>query len=185
MSLAPPERLFRFWPALASLLVLALLWFVHTIGFGPLAARYRTQLAAAGEVGASLDPRLASAPLPPRVLDLLRRNSVTAADADRLSQTGFLATDLVRRLSETAVGRGIDIAGSEPGVATQTVTTIEVRAHLKLRCRYAQFVELLGDLAGEHALYHVERMTIAPQANGLTETELWVARVLLKRDGTR
>ena len=184
MSSVPPSQLLRFWPALASLLVLALLWFVQSIGFGPLAARYRTQLEAAGEIGASLDPRLASAPLPPRVLELLRRNSVAAADADRLSQSGFLATDLVRRVSETAVGRGIDVAGSEPGVATQTATTLEVRAHLKLRCRYAQFVELLGDLAGEHALYHIERMTIAPQANGLTETELWVARILLKREGT-
>lgn len=183
MSPAPPARLFRIWPALASLLVLALLWLVHTIGFGPLAAHYRTQLAAAGEIGASLDPRLASPPLPPRVLELLRSNSVAAADADRLSQSGFLATDLVRRLSERAVGRGIDVAGSEPGVATQTATTLEVRAHLKLRCRYAQFVELLGDLAGEHSLYHVERMTITPQPNGLTVTELWVARVLLKREG--
>jgi hypothetical protein len=175
----------RFWPALAALLVLALLWLVHTLGFAPLAARYRAQLAAAGEVGASLDPRLAAPPLPPRVVDLLRTNSVAASEADRLSQSGSLATDLVRRVSERAAGRGIDVAGSEPGVATQTASTLEVRAHLKLHCRYAQFVELLGDLAGEHALYHLERMTITPQANGLTETELWVARVLLKREGPR
>jgi hypothetical protein len=167
------------------LLVLALLWSVQTIGFGPLAARYRTQLAAAGEIGASLDPRLASAPLPPRVLELLRRNSVEATDADRLSQSGVLATDLLRRVSDSAVGRGIDVAGSEPGVATQTTTTLEVRAHLKMRCRYAQVVELLGDLAGEHALYRIERLTITPQPNGLNESELWVARVLLKREVTR
>jgi hypothetical protein len=182
VSPIPGPQLFRFWPALASLLVLALLWSVQTVGFGPLATRYRTQLTAAGEIGASLDPRLASPPLPPRVLEFLRSNSVAAADADGLSQSGFLATDLVRRVSERAVGRGIDVAGSEPGVATQTPSTLEVRAHLKLRGRYAQFVELLGDLAGEHGLYRIERMTISPQLNGLTETELWIARVLLKRE---
>ena len=185
MSPIPSSQLFRFWPALASLLVLALLWSVQTLGFGPLAARYRTQLTAAGEIGASLDPRLASAPLPPRVLELLRSNSVAAADADGLSQSGFLATDLVRRVSERAVGRGLDVAGSEPGAATQTPTTVEVRAHLKLRGHYAQFVELFGDLAAERGLYRIERMTISPQLNGLSETELWIARVLLKREAAR
>jgi hypothetical protein len=119
------------------------------------------------------------------VLELMRSNSVAAADADGLSQSGFLATDLVRRVSERAVGRGLDVAGSEPGAATQTPSTVEVRAHLKLRGRYAQFVELLGDLAGEHGLYRVERMTMSPQLNGLTETELWIGRVLLKREAAR
>jgi hypothetical protein len=185
VSPTPPSQLFRFWPALASLLVLALLWSVQTVGFGPLAAHYRTQLKAAGDIGASLDPRLASAPLPPRVLELLRGNSVAAADADGLSQSGFLATDLVRRVSERAVGRGIDVSGSEPGAAMQTRSTLEVRAHLKLRGRYAQFVELLADLAGEQSLYRIERMTITPQLNGLTETDLWIARVLLKREAPR
>jgi len=178
-----PAPLRRYWPALVSLLVLALLWSVQTLAFGPLAARYRSQLAAAGDMGAPLDPRLVSAPLPPRVIDLLRRNSVAAADADRLSQSGFLATDLVRRVSQTAVDCGIDVAGSEPGVATQTATTLEVRAHLHLRCRYAQFVELLDDLADEHTFYRIERMELSPQPNGLADAEVWVARVLLKRVG--
>jgi hypothetical protein len=184
VSAATVSQLRRFWPALVSLLVLALLWCVQTLGFAPLAARYHGQLAAAGEVGASFDPRLAVPPLPPRTLELLRHNSVAAADADRLSQSGFLATDLVRRVSETAVGCGIDVAGSEPGTATQTLATLEVRAHLRLHCRYAQFVELLDDLADERALYHIERIAITPQANGMTEVELWVARVVLKRGST-
>lgn len=181
MNAALPPALRRYWPALASLLVLALLWSAQTLGFGPLAARYRAQLAAAGAVGASLDPRLASAPVPPRVNDLLRHNSVAAADADRLDQSGFLAIDLVRRVSATAVDCGIDVSGSEPGVVTQTPTTLEVRAHLRFRCRYAQFVELLGDLSEVHMLYRIERMAIMPRPNGLTDAELWVARVVLKR----
>lgn len=185
MSPGPLEMLRRFWPALVSLLVLALLWATHTLTFAPLAARYRTQLAAAGDVGASFDPRLATAPLPPRVTDLLRRNSIDAAESDRLSQSGFLATDLVRRISEAAVACGIDVVSSEPGSATQTGTTVDVRAHLRMRCRYAQFVELLSDLSAEHALYHVERISITPLPNDMTEAELWVTRVLLKRGTPR
>ena len=176
-----PSALRRYWPALAAVVVLTLLWSVHTFGFRPLAERYQQQLADAGDIGASLDPRLAAAPLPPRVTDLLRHNSVAGEDADRLSQSGFLATDLVRRLSETAVECGIDVAASEPGTATQTPTTLEVRAHLRLHCRYAQFVELLDDLASERSLYRIERMSLLPLPDNRVDIELWVARVLLKR----
>lgn len=180
-ALVSRSPLRRFWPALASLLVLAALWAVHTLGFQPLAARYQRQLADAGDIGASLDPRLAAAPLPPRVTDLLRRNSVASEDAERLSQSGFLATDLVRRLSETAVACGIDVAASEPGTATQTPTTLEVRAHVRLHCRYAQFVGLLDALAAERSLYRIERLSALPLPNGVIDVDLWVARVLLKR----
>lgn len=185
MMLAPNQPLRHYWPALASLLVLALLSAVHSFVFAPLAGRYRTQLADAGEIGASIDPRLAEAPLPPRVTDLLRRNSVAAADAERLTRSGFLATDLVRRISDAAVECGIDIAASEPGLTSQTPTSLEVRAHLRLRCRYSQFVELLGDLANEHSFYRVERMSILPVGSGQVDAELWMARILLKRGGTK
>jgi hypothetical protein len=171
----------RYWPALASLLVLALLWAVHSLAFAPLATRYRAQLASAGEIGASIDPRLAEAPLPPRVTDLLRQNSVASEDADRLARSGFLATDLVRRLSDSAVECGIEVAASEPGLASQSQSTLEVRAHLRLRCRYAQLVELLDDLAKEHSFYRVERMAIQAGGAGQIDAEIWMARILLKR----
>ncbi len=183
MTPDPNATLRRYWPALAALLVLALLWAVHSLVFAPLAARYRHQLADAGEIGASLDPRLAEAPLPPRVTDLLRQNSVAAADAERLSRSGFLATDLVRRISDTAAECGIEVAASEPGLASQTPTTLEVRAHLRLRCRYAEFVELLDDLADEHSFYRIERLSILPSGGGQIDAEIWVARILLKRGG--
>jgi hypothetical protein len=175
------HRLRPHLPAIASVLVLALLWLVQTVAFAPLASRYRTLLAATGEMGASLDPGLASAPPPPRVGELLRKNSVTDAEANHLSQSGFLATDLMRRLSEAAHANGIEVAGSEPGVATQTPTTVEIRAHLKLRCHYDDFVSLLAALAGKHALYRIERMAVVPRPGGGTEAEIWVAQVLLKR----
>src|SRR5262249_55158001 len=64
-----PDSLRRFWAALAALAVLALLSSVHSLRFGPLAARYRQLLHEAGEMGAPLDARLGLAPLPPRVTE--------------------------------------------------------------------------------------------------------------------
>jgi hypothetical protein len=179
---ASPLR--RFWPALAALLVLILLSSVHSLVFAPLAGRYRQQLQAAGELGAPLDPRLVLAPLPPRVTDVLRKNSLSEAEANQLSQSGFLATDLVRRLAGAAGACGIDVAASEPGSVAQTPATVEVSAKLRLRGRYTQIVKLLDALAKERSLYRVERLSLAPLPGGIVETKLEVARVFLKRSGS-
>ena len=177
------EPLRRFWPALAALLMMVLLASVHSLVFSPLAGRYRQQLEAAGELGAPLDPRLVLAPLPPRVTDMLRKNSLSEAEANQQSQSGFLATDLVRRLAGAAVGVGIDVVASEPGSVAQTASTVEVRAGLRLRGRYAQIVKLLDALANERSLYRIERLSLAPLPGGLVESKLEVARVFLKRSG--
>jgi hypothetical protein len=177
----PPDPLRRFWPALTALLVLALLSAVHSTVFGPLAVRYHQLLQAAGELGAPLDPRLVLAPLPPRVTDLLRKNSLTALEAERLSQSGFLATDLVRRVAGVAVASGIDVAASEPGTVAQTPGSVEVRAVLRLRGRYTQIVALLDRLSQERSLYRVEQLSLSPLPGGLVEAKLGLARAILKR----
>lgn len=173
----------RTWPALAALVLGAALWSVHSASFAPLAARYRKLLVQAGEMGATFDPRLAAAPLPPRVTDLFRANSVAAADAERLALSGSLATDLVRRVSEAARGRGIEVAASQPGSAAQTAAAVEVRAQLVLQGRYEQIVGLLDALAREGALYRVEELSLAPLEGTRVQAELQIARMLLKRGG--
>lgn len=178
------DSLRRFWAVLAALAVLALLSSVHSLRFGPLANRYRQLLHDAGEMGAPLDARLGLAPLPPRVTDLLRRNSLSPAEAEQMSQSGFLATDLVRRVAGTAVGCGIDVAASEPGTVTQTLNTVEVRAELRLHGRYAQIVELLDRLSREHSLYRIEELGIVPLPGAVVEAKIELARVLLKRGGS-
>jgi hypothetical protein len=185
-SLASPpasEPLRRFWPALAAILVLALFSVVHSLVFSPLAGRYKQQLLDAGDMGAPLDPRLVLAPLPPRVTDMLRKNSLDEAEANRLSQSGFLATDLVRRLAGVATSAGIDVAASEPGSVSQTPGTVEVRVQIRLRGHYAQMVKLMDALASERALYRIERLSLVPQPGGIVETKIEVARVFLKRSG--
>ena len=179
--MSSPSESLRLLPALAALVLGVCLWVFHTASFAPLAARYRQLLLQAGEMGATLDPRLAVAPLPPRVVDLFRENSVALAEADRLSQSGFLATDLVRRVSETAAECGIAVSGSQPGSATVTATSIEVRAQLELQGRYVQVVALLDALAREGALYRVEELTILPMPGGRIRADLELTRMMFKR----
>lgn len=171
----------RSLPALAALLVGVNLWVFHTTMFSPLAARYRSLLLEAGEMGATLDPRLAVAPLPPRVSDLFLKNSLTAADADRLSQSGFLATDLVRRVSETAAASATTVVSSQPGTATKTASAIEVRAQLELEGRYEQVVELMDRLSREGALYRVDELRIHPLPGGRVRAQLELVHMLLQR----
>ncbi len=183
MSAPTPSPALRYLPALAALLLGVGVWLFHTTSFSPLASRYRKLLLEAGEMGATLDPRLAVAPLPPRVTDLFRQNSVAVADADQLSHSGFLATDLVRRVSKTAAECRIAVAGSQPGSATQTATAIEVRAHLELQGRYEQMLDLLDALAREGALYRVDELLISPLPGGRVRADLELTRMLLKRRG--
>lgn len=176
-----PSRALHYVPTIVALAIGVSLWVFHTTQFSPLAARYRTLLREAGEMGATLDPRLAVAPLPPRVTDLFRENSLPVADADRLAQSGFLATDLVRSVSEGAAECGITVAASQPGAATQTATSIEVHAHLDLQGRYEQIVSLLDELAHEGELLRVDELLISPLPGGRVRAELEVTRMLLKR----
>jgi hypothetical protein len=170
-------------PILATLLLGAGFWLLHTTSFQQAAERYRSLLQQAGEMGATLDPRLAVAPLPPRVEALFRRNSASAGEADRLAQSGALATDLVRRLSEAAVACGLDVSGSQPGTSAQSASTIEVRAQLQLAGRYDQFVRLLDKLSHQGALYRIEAMTLEPADGGRVRADVQVARMMVRRGG--
>ena len=174
----------RFAPALVAVAVLALFMLVHTVLFTPLANRYRQQLRAAGGIGASLDPSLRTAPIPVRVHDLLMANSVSSPEATRLLESGGLATDLVRRLSEAADASGLTVVESTPGATAQTTSSLEVRAHLHLRGSYAQMIALLDRLDRDPPLERVERMSLQGGEQGQLELDLWVAQFMLKRGGT-
>ena len=173
----------RHWAAILAVLLAAGLWAVDSFSFAPLAAHYRRQLTAAGEIGASLDPRLAVAPLPPRVTRLFQENSVSAADAERLSQSGFYGTDLVRRVSEIAVANGLDVVSSQPAATSHTTSTLEVRAQLRLHGRYEQIVRLLDQLAREGTFYKLEALSLAPLDHGGIDANLHLTRMLMKRGG--
>ena len=174
----------RFLPALASVLILAIVLLVHTLVFEPLAARYHRQLAQSGEIAASLDPSLAASPIPMPVQDLLMDNSVEASDAARLAESGELATDLVKRIADASDRAGLEVAESTPGTVSQTAGTLEVRAHVRLRGDYAEVITLLDTLARDGSLYRLDRFNLASGEHGRLESELWVARLIVKRGGS-
>ncbi len=178
-------RLRRQWPMFSAFVVTAIFLLVHMVVFQPLAQRYRTALAEAAKLGLMLDPaHPAGRPaLPPRVFSLLASNSLTAHDADAGIQSGSLTADMVQSLSTLTAKHGLEIVVADPGQPTQQANSIELRAHLRLRGHYADFVALLDDLARGGSLWMIERFSMVPGADGRVEIEAWFARCLLRRTG--
>ena len=75
----------------------------------------------------------------------------------------------------------IAVIVTEPGPVTQQNESVVVRAHLRLRCRYDQFVELLDAITRGPKLYSVDRFTISSEASGAQILELWISRLILKQ----
>ena len=174
-------RLRRHWPVFASLIVLAVFGAIHVLTFVPMAQRYERAVHNAGDMGATFDPSGAQPAMPPHVAVLLTENSLPSASAEQQGQSGALAATLMQHVAEAADRHGLDVVVSEPGVLTQTPAAVEVRAHLRMRGRYAQFVEMVDALAHDGALYRIERFSMAPTGAANQDIELWVARLWLKR----
>lgn len=174
-------RFRRHIPVAAAIAIGLLFLAAHTALFRPLEQRYRRALAAAGPIGATLDPSQASRALPPRVYTLLIENARGASQLDRDAQSGALAGELMQALSGVARRHGLDVIVSEPRVLTQQPTRIQVRAHLRMRGRYADLVGFLDDLSSQPGLYRLERLLIEPGETGVHDIEIHVAQLLLKR----
>ena len=76
---------------------------------------------------------------------------------------------------------GIQVVATEPGTVSQQPTSVQVRAHLKIRCRYGQFVDLLGEMAHTNRLYSVDRFQMNADESGNQLLELWMSRYVLKQ----
>ena len=173
-------------PVFASLVVLAVFLVAQAFTFGPLAARYRQALSQAGSYGALLDPRGVQTPaMPPRVYTLLMDASLPAAEADRRGVSGQLGAELVQSLSSQAGRHGLEVIVAEPGLLTQQETSVEARAHLRMRGSYSAFAGFLDDVSRSGGLRRIERFSIEPGAPGRVEIELYVASLVLKRSGAR
>ncbi|MBI5168055.1 MAG: hypothetical protein HZA61_01065 [Candidatus Eisenbacteria bacterium] len=180
------ERFRRQAPIAGSLLVLAVFLVAHAVLFGPLASRYRGALSQAGALGAILDPRGVRTPaMPPRVYTLLMDNSLPTAEADRRGSSGALGAELVQSLSGIATRHGLEVVVAEPGLLTQQETSVEARAHLRLRGSYAAFSGFLDDLSRGGKLHRVERFSMEQSTPGRCDIDLYVARLVLKRSGAR
>jgi hypothetical protein len=175
----------RHWPIIGALALLLPLTIVHQFWFRGAAERYRTTLKQANELGMAFDPAVAPAILPPRLFALVMDNSLPAEEAMAGSNSGTLTAQLLEDVTRMAGMRNIQVLVTEPGPVSQLDHSIQIRAHLRVRCRYDQFVGLLEDMSSSGKLLAVDRFTFSSSALGGESLDLWVSRLILKRDKAR
>lgn len=174
-------RLRRQLPMLIALVVSALFFALHSALFQPMVQRYEKAMKTAADAGAVFDGSKVQAMLPPRVHALLMEHSLSEAEAAQKSRAGLLGVELTQSLSDAANRAGLSVLIAEPGAGGESPSTIQPRAHLRLRGRYASFLALLDDLARRGALVTVERFTITPVSDGLEDIDFYASGFILRR----
>jgi hypothetical protein len=171
----------RNWQAVAALLVFLVFAAAHAAAFQPMLARYRRNLQQAAELGMPLDATGAQPAATPRVTALLAGNSLITAVAEEQGTSGALTAGLLDEVTRLAAKCGLEVVATEQGLVTQLPSSVQVRAHLKLRGRYAAFVDLRGELARSGSLVAVDRFTLQAGAGGGQDIEVWMSQLILKR----
>ena len=123
--------------------------------------------------------------LPPRLFALISNNTLPAATAEEQGNSGELTAELLGDLTKLTSKHGIIVLTTEPGLLTQLPQSVQVRAHLRGRCRYAEFVALLDEMARGQALFSLDRFSYASQPGGDAMLELWISRFVLKQQKGR
>jgi hypothetical protein len=136
-------------------------------------------------MGLALDPSQAPQSLPPRVFALLADNAMPAAEASEHAASGALTASLLDDLNKRVSAHGMEVLVTEPGTVAQMPHSVLVRAHLKIRCRYAQFTSLLDDLSRSGSLISLDRFTLLPNESGTEFLEVWVSRSVLKQEPSK
>ena len=171
----------RNWQAVAALLVCLGFAAAHAAAFQPVLARYRRDVQHAAELGMPLDAAGAQPAASPRTAALLAGNSLHAAVAEEQGTSGALTARLLDEVTRLAAKCGLEVVATEQGLVTQLPSSVQVRAHLKLRGRYAAFVALLGELSRSGSLVAVDRFTLQAGAGGRQDIEVWMSQLILKR----
>ncbi len=177
-------QLRRHWQLSVAVLVFALFALAHVLLFQPAAQRYRTALKRAGDLGLALDPDRPPPVMPPRVLALLTDNALPASTG-MSQESGALTADLLEQLSQLTTRHGLQVLATEPGATIQEAHAVQVRAHLKIRCSFSEFVAFLDDLSRANRLIAVDRFDLVNAGPGEPLLDLWVTRYVLKQSEGR
>jgi hypothetical protein len=171
----------RNWQALAALLVLLGFAAAHAAAFQPALARYRRNAQHAAQLGMPLDATGAQPAASPRTAALLAGNSLNTAVAEEQGTSGALTAGLLDEVTRLVAKCGLEVVATEQGLVTPVPSSGPGRAHLKLRGRYAAFVDLLGELSRSGSLVAVDRFTLQASAGGGQDIEVWMSQLILKR----
>jgi hypothetical protein len=173
----------RQWPAIAAVAVLLLVTLVHQLWFRPSAQRYARALKVATEMGMPLDPAQVPRIMPPRLFARVADNSLPPGRAQDAVNSGQLTAEFLGELTARMSHRNLTVTSTEPGATVNGDRTIQVRAHLRARGRYTDFVMLLDDLVHDPRLYGIDRFALRPDAGGDVQIDLWASRLVLKSGG--
>jgi len=171
----------RHWPLVGAVLVLVAFTLSDQLLLKPAVKRFDNAVKRAADIGMSVDPATSPPILPPRLFALLADNAMTASRAQDEGASGALTAEFLGDLNTRMRRHGIQVIVAEPGAVTQQPGSVQVSAHLRLRCRYPQFVALLDEIARDNRLIAVDRFTLAPQGDGTVGIEVWMTRYILKQ----
>lgn len=153
---------------------------VHQLWFRSTAERYSRALKEATELGMALDPDQNPRLMPPRLFALVNQNSRTTKDAQEAAGSGTLTAEFLGDLTQLMSRRGVQVLSTEPAPMTQDPRSVQVRAHVRAHCHYADFVALLDDMAHDPRLMAIDRFSVVPDPSGMLTVELWASRLILK-----
>jgi hypothetical protein len=169
------------WPLLVAILAFLAFTLVHQIGFRSASERYVRVLKEAQDMGLVLGPGTPPPMLSPQVVTILGENSLPAGVAGQRGNSGALTAAMLEDLTRLAAKHRIEVLSTEQGSVTQLESSVLVRAQLKLRSSYNEFVGLLDDLARSRTLYSVDRFEIEQGEGGRQNLDLWVTQTILKQ----
>jgi hypothetical protein len=178
-------QLRRHWQLSVAVLVFALFAVVHVLVFQPAAQRFRTALRRAGDLGLALDPDRAPPMMPPRVLALLTDNSLPASATGMAQESGALTAALFEDLTQLTTKHGLQVLATEPGATVQENRAVQVKAHLRMRCTFPEFISFLDELSRSNQLIAIDRFDVANESAGEHLLDLWVTRYILKQTEAR
>lgn len=171
----------RQWRLLGAIAAFLIFTVIHYGFFRPAASRYRASLASAGGIQAVFNPGGAQPMLPPRVFALISNHSLAAQDALERGGSGALGVVLLEDLGRIASRAGLRVESSEPGPVAQQPLSVQVRAHLKLRGRYAEIVSFFDEIDRDESLMMVDRFLITGLGENSDLLEIWITRAYLKK----
>jgi Type II secretion system (T2SS), protein M subtype b len=178
-------QLRRNWPVAGAVVVFLLFLVIHLTSFRPAVARYQKAIKEAGDLGMPLDPNYSPRLIPPRVFALLAENSLPAGIAEQRGASGELTSQLLDDISHIASKHGVEVTATEPGATVHQPKAVQVRAHLRANCSFAQFVGFVDDLSQGNSLVAIDRFSLANGPGSRRMLDLWVTRYILKQTGTR
>jgi hypothetical protein len=175
----------RNWPVAGAVVVFLSFLVLHLTAFRPAVGRYQRAVREAGDLGMPLDPNYSPQLIPPRVFALLAENSLPAGIAEQRGASGELTSQLLDDISHIASKHGVEVTATEPGATVRQPQAVQVRAHLRANCSFAQFMGFVDELSQGNSLVAIDRFSLENSSGRQRVLDLWVTRYILKQTGNR